>query len=68
MGPLTEMVQTTIQRTKASTEKASSEDVTDRKDKGYDSRLTEKSYKRMEKFSGGETEWDDWKYDSMIIT
>ena len=68
MGPLTVLVKTTIQQTTASTEKVSSEDVPDKKEKGYDSRLTEKSYKRMEKFSGGETEWDEWKYDFMIIT
>ena len=59
MTPLTEMMQNTIRQTKASTEKAPSADVTDKKDKGYDSRLTEKSYKRLEKFAGGETEWDE---------
>ena len=32
------------------------------------SRLNEKSYKRMDKFSGGENEWNEWKYDFMIIT
>ena len=37
-------------------------------DKGNDIRLTEKSYKRIEKFSGGESEWDDWKYDFDVIT
>ena len=36
-------------------------------DKGNDARSNEKSYKRIEKFSGGESEWDDWKYDFMVI-
>ena len=33
-----------------------------------DIKLTEKSYKRMERFSGGDDEWEDWKYDFEIIT
>jgi hypothetical protein len=33
-----------------------------------DAKLNEKSYKRMEKFSGGEAEWQEWKYDFEVIT
>ena len=37
-------------------------------DRKSDIKLNEKSYKRMERFSGGEDEWEDWKYDFEIIT
>ena len=31
-------------------------------------KLSEKSYKRIEKFAGGEANWQDWKYDFEILT
>ena len=34
----------------------------------YNDKLSEKSYKRIEKFSGGELIWQDWKYDFEILT
>ena len=34
----------------------------------YHDKLSEKSYKRIEKFAGGETSWKDWKYDFEILT
>ena len=37
------------------------------KDK-WSAKLTEKSYKRMEKFSGGEVAWQEWSYDFELIT
>ena len=48
-------------------EKAPTEESPNR-EKNHEQRLTEKSYKRMEKFSGGESAWEDWKYDFTIIT
>ena len=43
-------------------------DKEDRLDKKSDIKLNEKSYKRMDKFSGGDDEWQDWRYDFEIIT
>ena len=34
----------------------------------HDIKITEKSYKRLNVFSGGYDEWEDWKYDFEIIT
>ena len=34
----------------------------------YCEKLSEKSYKRIEKFAGGESNWQDWKYDFEILT
>ena len=36
------------------------ESILDRKS---DIKLNEKSYKRIERFSGGDDEWEDWKND-----
>ena len=66
MGSITAAVTENFQ--KGVTEKSPTEDVPNNQEKGHDSRLNEKSYKRMEKFSGGESEWEDWKYDFTIIT
>ena len=40
----------------------------DRDFRNRDAKLQEKSYKRMEKSSGGESEWQEWKYDLEVIT
>ena len=34
----------------------------------YGEKLSEKSYKRIEKFAGDESNWQDWKYDFEILT
>ena len=36
--------------------------------KHRDAKLNEKSYKRMDKFCGGESEWQEWKYDFEVIS
>ena len=64
-GTITAAVMESLSKKMA--EKAPTEESSNR-DKNHDQRLNEKSYKRMDQFSGGETEWDDWKYDFMIIT
>ena len=67
MAPITEMMKT-MQGAQSSSEKDLSEEAANKKNKDHDSRLNEKSYKRMEKFTSGESEWDEWKYDFLIIT
>ena len=37
-------------------------------DRKSDIKLNEKSYKRMDRLGGGDDEWEDWRYDSEIIT
>ena len=31
-------------------------------------KLSEKSYKRMDKLAGGEANWQDWRYDFEVLT
>ena len=68
MAPITEMVKMMQGTQSSSSANDPSEEATYKKDKDHDSRLNEKSYKRMEKFTSGESEWDEWKYDFLIIT
>ena len=34
----------------------------------WSEKLSEKSYKRIDKFAGGETTWQDWRYDFELLT
>ena len=34
----------------------------------WSEKLSEKSYKRIDKFAGGENAWQDWRYDSELLT
>ena len=34
----------------------------------WSEKLSEKSYKLIDKFAGGETTWQDWRYDFELLT
>ena len=43
------------------------EETEEREPRGREAKLNEKIYKRLEKFTGGELAWQEWRYDSVVI-
>ena len=69
MRELTETMASRIPSSPAPPDPANTEErERDRAMGKSDINLTEKFHKRLDRFSGGDDEWEDWKYDFEIIT